>query len=515
MAQRNKIAGAFAKCIAAMLLGTVLLTGCGGGQIKEVDVESLEKGSANTGGSLHDPFVIQGDDGTFYCYGSHMTAATSTDLYKWKSWANGVTKNNKIYDNLLVEPFAAFSYVGKGEQGDYSVWAPSVIYNKTTGKYIMYFCTTCSYIQSNLCMAQSDNPGGPYHYIGTYIYSGFMKPNLSKTNYYDIMGEDKTVRDRYITAVGYNNQLWPNAIDPAMFYDRDDRLWMVYGSWSGGIFLLELDPETSQPIHPETDDGKEVDKYFGKRLVGGKHHAIEGPYIQYDAETDMYYLYLSYGALQANGGYQIRVFRSENPDGPYVDASGHTLGINDDLDHFENYGTKLMGNYTLPTLKTTYMAPGGQSTFEADGKRYIVYHQRFLNRNEEHSVRVHQMAMNRDGWPCIFPFQTNGEELSADGYTEETVRGVYYLVDHGLSVDASINEPVKCTFNKGKITGDMTGTYKLEEGTNYIDVRLGDAQFKGVLVDMPDEAGNPTRCLTAVSDNNHALWGVRYLEGAE
>ena len=61
----------------------------------------------------------------------------------------------------------------------------------------------------------------------------------------------------------------------------------------------------------------------------------------------------------------------------------------------------------------------------------------------------------------------------------------------------------------------MTGSYELEEGTNYIDVRLGDAQFKGVLVDMPDEAGNPTRCLTAVSDNNHALWGVRYLEGAE
>ena len=95
MAQRNKIAGVFTRCIAAMLLGTVLLTGCGGGQIKEVDVESLEKENANTGGSLHDPFVIQGDDGTFYCYGSHMTAATSTDLYRWKSWANGVTKNNK------------------------------------------------------------------------------------------------------------------------------------------------------------------------------------------------------------------------------------------------------------------------------------------------------------------------------------------------------------------------------------------------------------------------------------
>lgn len=516
MAQRKKMKRMIAGCIAAvMLTGSVLLTGCGEAKVAEVDVETLEKGSANTGGSLHDPFIIKGDDGIYYCYGSHMTAATSEDLFKWKSWANGVTKNNRIYDNLLVEPFDAFSYVGKGEQGDYSVWAPSVIYNKTSGKYIMYFCTTCSYIQSNLCMAESDQPGGPYHYVGTYIYSGFMKPNLTKTNYYEVMGEDKTVRDRYITAVGYNNQLWPNAIDPAMFYDEDDRLWMVYGSWSGGIFLLELDPETSQPIHPETDDDKEVDKYFGTRLVGGNHHAIEGPYIHYDTSTDMYYLFLSYGALQANGGYQIRVFRSENPDGPYVDASAHTLGIGDDLDHFEDYGTKLMGNYTFPTLSVTYMAPGGQSTFEDDGKLYIVYHQRYQNRNEEHSVRVHQMAMNRDGWPCIFPFQTAGEELTDGGYTEDTVRGVYYVVDHGLNVDASVNEPVKCTFADGKISGDLEGTYAIEEGTSYIDLKIGDVEFSGVLVDMPDEAGNPTRCFTAVGSNNHSLWGVMYLEGEQ
>ena len=123
--------------------------------------------------------------------------------------------------------------------------------------------------------------------------------------------------------------------------------------------------------------------------------------------------------------------------------------------------------------------------------------------------------MNSDGWPCIFPFQTAGETLSADGYSEKTVRGTYYLVDHGLAVDASVNEPVKCTFSKGKIRGDVTGSYTLQEGSNYIDITIGDDTFKGVLVDMPDEAGNSTRCFSAVSDNNHALWGVQYLEGAK
>ena len=233
MVQKKWFTKSAAVLMAVVLTGAALLTGCGE-KVPEVEISTLETGSANTGGSLHDPFIIQGDDGVFYCYGSHMTAARSDDLSKWKSWANGVTKNNKIFDNLLVEPFDAFAYVGKGEQGEYSVWAPSVIYNKKSGRYIMYFCTTSSYIQSNLCMAESDSPEGPYHYTDTVIYSGLMKPNLTRTNYYDIMGQDKQVRERYITAAGYNNQLWPNAIDPAMFYDRDDRLWMVYGSWSGG-----------------------------------------------------------------------------------------------------------------------------------------------------------------------------------------------------------------------------------------------------------------------------------------
>lgn len=504
--------------IATAVMTAALIAGCGMGNSApsvlpdEMDLADIKKGSVSTKGSLHDPQVIVAEDGTNYCYGSHMTAAISDDLITWKSWADGVRKSNKIFDNLLEEPFDAFAYVGKNDQRSYSVWAPSVIYNRTTGKYMMYFCTTSSYIKSDITLAEADNIGGPYHYEKTVIYSGFTKPVLSKTDYYDVMGEDKEVRDRYITAAGYNNQLWPNAIDPAMFYDEDDRLWMVYGSWSGGIFLLELDPETGDVIHPETDDEAEVDKYFGKRLIGGGHHPIEGPYIQYDENTGDYYLFLSYGNLQADGGYQIRVLKSDAPDGPYVDASGKSLGINGDLDSFADYGTKLMGNYTLPSLDVTYMAPGGQSTFTgADGRLYIVYHQRFANKGETHNVRVHQMAMNEDGWPCIFPFATNGEALSDEGYRQSDPVGTFYVLDHGLAVDSTVNKPVKCSFKNGKITGELTGSYEVTDGTNYITMTIGGTKYKGVMINMKDEAGNNTFCISAVGENNHSLWCVHYM----
>ena len=30
-----------------------------------------------------------------------------------------------------------------------------IIYNKKMGKYVMYFCTTSSYVKSNICFANS------------------------------------------------------------------------------------------------------------------------------------------------------------------------------------------------------------------------------------------------------------------------------------------------------------------------------------------------------------------------
>ena len=119
---------------------------------------------------------------------------------------------------------------------------------------MMYFCTTSSYIKSNICFALSDSVEGPYSYEGTIIYSGFTKGSIDKTDVAEMAGRDNL--DTYIEYGSYNNALWPNAIDPSLFYDRDGRLWMTYGSWSGGIFILEIDEETGYPIHPEADEEK-------------------------------------------------------------------------------------------------------------------------------------------------------------------------------------------------------------------------------------------------------------------
>jgi arabinan endo-1,5-alpha-L-arabinosidase len=122
------------------------------------------------------------------------------------------------------------------------------------------------------------------------------------------------------------------------------------------------------------------------------------------------------------------------------------------------------------------------------------------------------MAMNEDGWPCIFPFATSGETLSAEGYSQSDPVGTFYILDHGLSVDAKVNKPVKCSFKNGKITGDLKGEYTVKDGSNYVTITIDGIEYKGVMINMTDEAGNNTFCISAVGNNNHSIWCVHYME---
>lgn len=411
----------------------------------------------------------------------------------------------------------------------------------------MYFCTSSTYIKSSLCLAVSDSIKGPYEYKGRLLDSGFNRMDAKQgrvdiLDYYD--NDIKAVQQRYLKGGAYNNLEWPNCIDPTVFYDQDGKMWMVYGSWSGGIFLLEIDEDSGLVIHPETDDDNDVDCYYGKHLLGGNHQSIEGPWIQYDSETGYYYLFVSYGSLQAHGGYQIRLFRSKNPDGPYVDAKGETP----DGENHEDFGIKMIGNYTFPSLDLTYMAPGHNSMLQDnDGKRYLVYHQRFDDGTENFEPRVHQMFVNADGWYVAAPFETSGETLPEQGYSLQEVCGMYYIVNHGLDISDSVPEteayallpdgniyPVDSdaadAAESNKTLADQAetseekavienstvplaasvGTFAQTSDTPYASLTISSDTFQGVFIEMEDEAGNPCMCFTGSSTAGETIFGVHY-----
>ena len=488
----------------AFMLCFAMVTGCGKKSDDSKPLSEVNKGNAMTGISCHDPQIIFAD-GTYYMTGSHQVLALSNDLFNW-DYINKEGGTN-MFSNIYNGDMPAFSFVGKNDQGDYSVWASNIVYNENLDKYLMYFCTSSTYIKSTLALAVSDTPEGPYEYTETLLYSGFEKSNVDQTNVYDVLGDDADI-ERYFKYGGYNNDKWPNCIDPALVTDKDGKQWMVYGSWSGGLFMLEIDKATGLPVHPADDEENGVDSYFGYHLIGGGHHACEGPYITYSEESGYYYLFASFGTLTREGGYQIRQFKSENITGPYLDAAGNLM---EDQEDYTSYGLKMMGNYMLPSLETAYMAPGGQSVFTgADGDTYIVYHQRFDQGSEYHEPRVHKIFLNEDGWYVAAPFSYNGETLSDTGYKISDISGTFYILDHGRDVGNVIHSAVECKFENGKITGEYQGTYTVTEGTCNINITIDGNEYSGIIVEMTDEAGNSTICITAAGRDNKSIWAVKY-----
>lgn len=509
------------RVLITLVCGAVCLAGCGsmGNKKYEVDYADIARSKVDTkSAAVHDPSIIEAD-GVYYIFGSHLSAAKSTDLQKWDmmtSIANSYSKNNPVYTDMNNLDSEEFLFTGNGasiiptEDKTTHIWAPDVIYNKAQKKYFMYYCTSSTFNASTIVYATADKVEGPYEWQGNLLYSGETVNNIENTDILDYVSEDYAI-DHYTTKAGYeyNFKDYPNCIDPTVFYDKDNRMWMVYGSWSGGIFLIEIDENTGKVIHPKEDASKDIDPYYGKRLLGGGHHSIEGPYILFDEEADAYYLFVSYGELKRDGGYQIRVFKSDAVDGEYVDMNG--AKPDKSMSH-EYTGLKLSGNYYLPSLEVGYKATGHNSAFvDTDGKRYVVYHTRFDKSSEMHTPKAKQYLLNEEGWPCLLPYTTAGETVSENGYSDDEIAGKYYVINQGIKVDSEVAAPYILYLKKnGQVDGDgIEGSWGQKDGSYLMNITIGDASYSGAFCKMTDEAGTEVMTFTAVG-NNESVWGVKY-----
>jgi arabinan endo-1,5-alpha-L-arabinosidase len=490
--------------------------------------------------SVHDPSIVK-DGNEYYVFGSHIEAAKSKDLQNWTKFTNSyTTPKNTLFGDLSKNLAGSFAWAGENDSdsyGGYSVWAPCVFWNNdyinadgTKGAYMMYYCTSSTYKRSDIGYAVAKNIEGPYTYIDTIIYSGFTKgdaydsKSTKNTNYINT-NIKKLIDNGTLSGVNsnwfgndgaYNTSYAPNAIDPELFYDKDGTLWMNYGSWSGGIYMLQINKETGKAIYPgkdkNTDSVNPTDRYFGTRIAGGYTKSGEGSEIVYDKQNGYYYLYMSYGGLAANGGYNIRLFRAKNPNGPYLDEAGNNAALSGNVDN-AYCGIKLIGNYKFDCLDLGYKSAGHNSSFiDSDGQMYLVYHTRFDNGTEEHQVRVHQMFINEEGWPVVAPYEYNGDKISISGYSKDDIVGYYQFINHGSENSSKMLNTVTAKLNSDNtITGDITGTWSVKNGSYYMDATIAGVTYKGVFFKQQDESKyeNKVMTFTAVGSNNQCIWGSK------
>ncbi len=447
--------------------------------------------------SVHDPSVVFAD-GQSYVFGSHLAAAKTSDLMHWSLVAgDGVNANNPLFDNVVTELAQAFTWsevVG--------LWAADVLQLESSGRYLMYY-NSCkgSEPRSALGIASSTDVEGPYEDEGIFLYSGMW-------------GEESP--DGAI----YNPQVHPNAIDPDAFYDRSGSPWMVYGSYSGGIFIVELDPLTGRP---------KPGQGYGKHLLGGNHAPIEGPYIQYVPESGYYYLFTSYGGLDANGGYNLRVARATAPDGPYLDANGidqATVKADPTVPLFDTVtiapsGVKLFGNHVWAETGGArgYVSAGHNSAFHdaATGKTYLIFHSRFPGQGEAHQVRVHELFVNVDGWLVAAPlryaprlFAASATQAEAEYVGRSEVAGSYQVVNHAKDISSAIktSEPIAVSPD-GSISGSVSGNWTFG-GDNVAVFTLEGVAFRGVLSRQWSEHAEAFQVtFSGMNDDGVALWAIR------
>lgn len=529
-----------------LTIGTIGVSGCMGSSSNIEPPETREWDTVEMNRvSIHDPAATQvkneNGESEYYVFGTHLSQARTSDFLTWE--VPHRTEYENMQDNLLLgnttenlsETFEWAGHDDADSAGRFNLWAPDVIWNEDfewangdKGAYLMFYSASSTWRRSAIAMLASQDIEGQYTYVDTIMYSGFTSNdstdgstrniNYEGTHLPELI-EDETIsgyNDMWDRGAGteYNTDYAPNAIDPAPFYDEDGNLMLAYGSWSGGIHLLELDKATGIPMYPGedgmTEDGRTIDRYFGTKLSGGFHQSGEGPFIVYDEESGHYYLFLTYGGLTADGGYNMRLFRSETVYGPYVDMKGNT-GIIESGDINENYGIKISGNYNFTGLNSGgYKAPGHNSVIiDDDNNWFNVFHTRFDSGNEMHEVRVHQMLKNKEEWPVQLPFKYTGDLAELGQLTSEDMSGGYEFINFGTRNSPDMIEPSMVDLSSdGEMNGDISGEWSVDS-EGYVTITLDGVQYSGVVTEQPDENGEVRTVFSAYGENNEMIWGIK------
>ena len=468
--------------IAAILCGTLLSFAA-----EPVIEFKVNKDGPRTAGMLgpsHDEEMIYGlgSDGKKHYFavgtdvrGQGITIWQSEDLVNWKDVGKVFTQANapKI---LNVGPRGwsyEFNFVTINDKGEYEFlterkpgannyrlggaqpfWAPCVYYNEADRTYYLYYsCSAYGTRNSFIGCAKSKTLDKGWEDCGQLIHTR--------------TGDGK----KY------------NAIDPVVMKDADGKLWMIYGSFFGGIAIVELDTkDPSKLLHPGTH-GKtiacrgyekiyEQDGFEGKPTVSvdGQRftaYGIEGASIVYNPETKYYYLFVSYDRLALT--YHVRVGRSKDIEGPYLDFNGRPLVYDQEKQGPEDVnGTKLIGPYRWKSTGAGWVGTGHTTLFRKDPRSN--YSHLFFGSNSKDRangasfVGLRRVFWSKDGWPMLSPCVYGGENLlftkTVDNIGEES---------NLVTADSILNsgESAQWDFIVFSVTDDTTFR-RIDESTVYI-----------------------------------------------
>ncbi len=426
--------------------------------------------------NVHDPIIRKFGD-WWYCYStdvgygidvrSGLQIRKSKNLIEW-------TFVGWVFDQL---PPKGVAYIQKtGATPNNSLWAPSVIEHE--GTYRLYYSLASNVgLKSCIGLATSTNPSFYFNEVDV------------------VVGTDGTSTQT-------------NGIDPSVIVTPDGEHWMTYGSSWDGIYIMQLNPANGLALKPG-DRGKRIaHRGFTGSIMNGN---IEGAEIIFNPDHGMYYLFIAYDWLSTK--YNIRVGRSTNVQGPYVDIFGNNMYANTD-------------NYPMIVAPYKFSSHSGWqgvshcTVFSHNNKYYIAHQGRPGSNMYFMDLHVRELFWTPDGWPIASPQRYAGhKQYNIDN---SGIAGKWEIINFKYNVVPGFDkEQTNPEFqNSSSYTLNANGTIN-SSGTNtwsfnYPWLKLN---IDGITVETHVSVGrdwesviDSTLVFTGIKPDGMAFWGKKIIE---
>jgi hypothetical protein len=338
---------------------------------------------------VHDPSPMNKCDGRYYIYftGQDITSISSADKI---NWAAGPSVFNAGHAPLWTTN-AAPGFTG-------FFWAPDVI--SLNGGYSLYYAVSTFGSQVSAIGLATNSTLDPTAPGYQWVDQGSVIQSENGASY--------------------------NAIDPSALLLANGELWMSFGSFWGGIEMIQLNPQTGKRISANSP--------IYSIATHPPSTAIEGSYLVQNG--GFYYLFVNWDTCcdGVDSTYNIRVGRSASITGPYLDQNGVSMDSGGGTLFLESTGR--------------FIGPGQAGLLIEAQTNWFTYHYYDGNNEGTPTLGLGQMTWSASGWPqltnnwCAFYSfaananehlgQFNGQMMNGASITNDPNRGNTLLLD-GLS----------------------------------------------------------------------------------
>jgi arabinan endo-1,5-alpha-L-arabinosidase len=292
---------------------------------------------ANAIKDVHDPALIrEGDVYYLFSTGKGVPIRRSRDLIHWE---------------FVGQAFPDDVPAGAKQEIPNSamVWAPTVSF--FNGRYHLYYAVSTFGSNRSLIGLATNKTLDP------------ARPDYRWSDEGKVI--ESTKQDSY------------NAIDPNILLLPHHRAALTFGSFWSGIRMVPLDLATGKPAAGAAPIP------LARRPPPD---ALEAPFLLRHGKY--YYLFVSFDfcCRGVRSTYNIRVGRSEQAAGPYVDRDGKSL--------MEGGGTLLLGT------QGRVIGPGHCAVLKDRKADYLAYHFYDGDDNGKPTLQLRPLTWSPDGWPA-------------------------------------------------------------------------------------------------------------------